>query len=100
MTQAGIISGSGTVTQQGSGTTTLSAVNIYSGLTRVDAGRLDITGSVAGAAQVTAGATLGGTGSVAGAVTVAAGGHLAPGDERRHADGRLAGAQPRLAARL
>ena len=35
--QDGIISGSGTVTQQGSGTTTLSAVNSYSGLTRVDA---------------------------------------------------------------
>jgi autotransporter-associated beta strand protein len=76
--QAGVISGSGTVTQQGSGRTTLSGINSYSGLTRIDAGRLDITGSVAGSAQVATGATLGGTGAVGGQVSIADGAHLTP----------------------
>ncbi|HEY5711418.1 MAG TPA: autotransporter-associated beta strand repeat-containing protein [Allosphingosinicella sp.] len=77
--QAGVISGSGAVSQQGSGRTTLSGTNSYSGLTRIDAGRLDITGSVAGSAGVATGATLGGTGAVAGQVSIADGAHLAPG---------------------
>lgn len=77
--QVGVISGSGTVTQQGSGTTTLRGINSYSGLTRVNAGRLNITGAVVSPAQVATGATLGGTGSIQGALTVDAGGHVAPG---------------------
>ena len=51
---AGIISGSGAVKQIGTGTTTLTATNTYSGTTTISAGTLQIgnggaTGSVAGA---------------------------------------------------
>ncbi|KQY35455.1 hypothetical protein ASD38_02545 [Caulobacter sp. Root487D2Y] len=80
LTQIAAISGSGALIQQGAGTTTLAGINTYSGLTSVNAGRLDISGSVAGAVQVAAGGTLGGSGgSIGGAVTVLAGGQVAPG---------------------
>ena len=75
-----MISGSGTVTHQGTGTTTLTAVNSYTGLTSVNAGRLDVDGVIAGSAQVAADATLLGSGSINGTVTVLAGGHLTPGE--------------------
>jgi fibronectin-binding autotransporter adhesin len=80
-TYAGVISGSGAVTQQGSGTTTLTGINSHTGLTSVDAGRLDIadTGVVAGPVRVAASATLGGRGGIGGGVTVVADGHVAPG---------------------
>src|SRR6187551_709105 len=76
----GAISGSGTLTHQGSGTTTLAAVNSYTGLTSVNAGQLDVDGVIAGSAQVAADATLLGSGSINGTVTVLAGGHLTPGE--------------------
>ena len=40
------ISGTGSVTQAGNGTTTLTGVNTYAGATTVDAGTLDVTGSI------------------------------------------------------
>jgi fibronectin-binding autotransporter adhesin len=45
LTIANIISGPGSVTQSGSGTTTLTAANTYSGLTTVSAGTLILSGS-------------------------------------------------------
>ena len=76
---AGVISGTGSVINQGAGRTTLSASNSYSGLTRVDAGRLDVTGSVVGPVEVATGAALGGTGAIGGQVSIADGAHLTPG---------------------
>jgi autotransporter-associated beta strand protein len=63
----------------GSGTFTLSGTNTYTGATTVNAGRLDVTGSIVSATTVNSGATLGGTGSINNSVTVNAGGTLAPG---------------------
>ena len=82
-TFAGIISGSGSVTQAGAGTTTLTGANIYGGATNVQAGTLLVDGNQSGATGVTTvqnGATLGGTGTLGGNVTVANGGALNPGD--------------------
>lgn len=79
LSYAGIISGTGTLNKQGAGALTLSGANTYTGATTVSAGRLLVTGSLAGLVQVNSGATLGGTGNIGGAVTVANGGTLAPG---------------------
>lgn len=59
----GLIQGEGSVRQQGTGTTVLTADNLYSGLTSVSQGTLQIgaggpTGSIAGPALIDAGATL------------------------------------------
>ncbi|MBS0452586.1 MAG: autotransporter outer membrane beta-barrel domain-containing protein [Proteobacteria bacterium] len=77
---AGVISGTGTVTQAGNGILNLTGENTYTGLTNVNSGVLAANGTVGGGAQVSAGATLRGTGTVAGQVTVADGGHLSPGN--------------------
>ncbi|MET3514418.1 autotransporter-associated beta strand protein [Pseudacidovorax sp. 1753] len=76
---AKVISGSGTVSQDGGGTTTLSGANTYTGNTSVNSGTLLVTGSTASgsAVSVAGSATLGGTGTVAGTVTVS--GTLSPG---------------------
>ncbi|WP_439596734.1 autotransporter outer membrane beta-barrel domain-containing protein [Falsiroseomonas sp.] len=81
LTLANVISGSGGVTQAGSGTLVLTGVNGYTGATRVDAGTMLVEGSIASSSGVTvgAGALLGGGGSLPG-VTVASGGSLAPGN--------------------
>ena len=68
----GVISGpNGSLLKTGAGTAILAGANTFPGTTTVQAGRLDLTGSLTGGASVQAGAALGGTGSVAGAVTVA-----------------------------
>ena len=78
-TLAGVISGSGDFHQDGTGTTTLSAVNLYTGATAINDGTLLVTGSILGSATtVHNGGTLGGTGTT-GAVNVANGGTLSPG---------------------
>jgi autotransporter-associated beta strand protein len=80
VTFGGIISGSGTITQAGSGKLTLSGANTYTGTTTVSSGNLCITGSISGSATtVSSGATLSGTGAT-GLVTVQNGGILQPGD--------------------
>jgi autotransporter-associated beta strand protein len=60
----------GSLTKTGLGTMVLSASNSYSGLTKVREGTLAVNGSIAGALQVDAGATLKGSGSIAGAATI------------------------------
>ncbi len=84
VTFAGVISGSGSVSQVGSGTTVLTGNNSYGGATTVSAGALFIDGdqsAATGATNVAAGATLGGVGVIGGNVSVANGGALAPGGQ-------------------
>ena len=73
------ITGSGSFTQAGAGTTTLTAVNTYTGATNVNAGALIINGiiSPSSATTVALGATLGGSGTI-GSATI--NGILAPGN--------------------
>lgn len=78
----GVISGAGGFAQSGTGTTTLSASNTYTGATAVNAGTLVVDGSIANSTTtVNSGATLGGEGRT-GAVEVLSGGTIAPGDNR------------------
>jgi fibronectin-binding autotransporter adhesin len=82
-TFGGAISGTGGVTQMGSGTTTLTSANTYTGATTVSGGTLLINGdqsAATGATTVQNGGTLGGTGTIGGDVTVANGGTLSPGN--------------------
>lgn len=77
-TYSGAMSGTGSLTKDGSGTVALSGANNYSGPTTVTGGTLLVTGSTgSGAVAVASGATLGGTGFVGGETTVE--GIVAPG---------------------
>jgi len=83
---ANVITGAGSVTQIGTGTTTLSAANTYSGGTSVTQGALlvtNTTGSATGTGSVStaSGTTLGGTGTISptGSGSVLIAGTLAPG---------------------
>jgi fibronectin-binding autotransporter adhesin len=82
VTFAGAISGSGSVSQVGSGVTVLTGNNSYGGPTTVSAGELFVAGdqsTATGPASVAAGATLGGVGVIGGNVSLANGATLAPG---------------------
>jgi fibronectin-binding autotransporter adhesin len=82
LTLAGAISGSGTLTQQGSGVTDLRGDNSYAGATAVSAGALLVNGNqsaATGATTVATGATLGGAGTIGGSVAIDNGAILAPG---------------------
>ena len=70
--------GSGGMTFQGTGTTTLSGANTYTGATAVNQGILNVSGSLAAgsAVSVASSATLIASGTVNGSVTVAAGAKL------------------------
>ncbi|CEJ12344.1 Outer membrane protein IcsA autotransporter precursor [bacterium YEK0313] len=79
----GVISGTGSVRQFGTGTTTLTGSNSYAGATSVEAGTLIVNGNQSAATGLTtvqSGATIGGTGTIGGDVTVAGGGTLSPGN--------------------
>ena len=74
-----LISGSTIVNKLGTGKTTLTANNTYTGITTVNAGTLSVNGSIASSTTtVNAGGTLGGTGTV-GTVNIN-GGTFAPGN--------------------
>jgi outer membrane autotransporter protein len=73
----GIISGSGALTQSGAGTLTLSGTDTYTGPTNVNAGTLNVTGSLLSTVNVNAGGTLIGTGPIGG-LNVGSGGTVAP----------------------
>jgi autotransporter-associated beta strand protein len=84
ITIANLMTGSGSFTQAGSGTVTLTAANTYSVGTTVASGTLllaNATGSATGPKPVTvdSGATLAGTGTATGTITVNSGGTLSPG---------------------
>jgi autotransporter-associated beta strand protein len=76
---SGAASGVGGLTKTGTGTLTLGGANAYLGGTQVNAGTLQLDGSVAGTVNVASGATLSGSGSAVGIVTIADGAHLAAG---------------------
>jgi len=69
-TSLGVISGTGTLTMQGSGDLILGGSNTYTGLTTVQTGTLTVNGSIDSDVFVALGATLAGTGNIFGTVTI------------------------------
>jgi fibronectin-binding autotransporter adhesin len=63
------LAGNGTLTKNTAGIVTLSGANTYLGATTVNAGRLDLAGSVTSNVTVAPGAGLGGEGSATGSIT-------------------------------
>ncbi|WP_294062682.1 autotransporter-associated beta strand repeat-containing protein [Sphingomonas sp.] len=81
-TLANVVSGTGTLTQSGSGTTLLTGANSYTGGTTVSAGQLYVDGdqtAATGAAVALSGTRLGGSGVIGGDVTIQDGAMLSPG---------------------
>jgi T5SS/PEP-CTERM-associated repeat protein len=74
------ISGVGTLTKSGAGTTTLTGTNTYTGATSLNAGTLYVNGAFASTVTVASGATLGGTGVTIAVANVLSGGSFAPGN--------------------
>ncbi|MDM0026257.1 autotransporter outer membrane beta-barrel domain-containing protein [Variovorax saccharolyticus] len=68
LTYAGIVSGTGSMSQQGPGLLILPGHHSYSGPTTVQQGALWVNGSIASATTVAAAGTLGGTGTIFGNV--------------------------------
>ena len=71
-----VIDGSGSVVKEALNVLTLTGASTYTGPTTVNAGRLQVEGSIASPVNVMSAATLGGNGSVG---TVVNGGHVSPG---------------------
>jgi len=81
----------GSLSKTGTGAWTLAGINTYTGTTKVSAGTLNVTGSLASGSAVTIGgqsgggatATLSGTGTISGSLTTSSAnsnvGHIAPG---------------------
>jgi autotransporter-associated beta strand protein len=67
------------ITKTGNGTLTLTGANLYTGATSVNAGRLQVNGSIGGSGVTVAGGRLGGTGADNAPLPAAAGGTVAPG---------------------
>jgi len=78
-TFSGTMSGTGGLTKVGGGAFTLTGASTYSGPTNVNAGILNVNGSLASTVFVNSGATLMGTGTI-GALNVGSGGTYAPGN--------------------
>ena len=78
VTYGGVISGTGSLTQAGSGQLTLTGTNTFTGGTTVNAGLLTVNGSLASGVNVLGGGSLGGTGTIGGNVTVS--GTISPGN--------------------
>jgi outer membrane autotransporter protein len=77
LTVANVISGSGSVAQNGGGNLILTGANLYTGPTAINSGTLSVNGSIVSDTTISNGGTLGGNGTV-GNVNVASGGVLAP----------------------
>ncbi|MEP7453366.1 autotransporter-associated beta strand repeat-containing protein [Phyllobacterium sp. SB3] len=76
----GAISGSGSVSQNGSGTTILTGdSSAFTGTTDVTSGRLRVDNNLGGDVNVAAGGQLGGNGTIGGNVDVASSATIAPG---------------------
>ena len=81
VTYAGVVSGSGSLTKQGTGSLNLTGTSSYTGATNVDVSSLFVNGQLGNTAvTVASGALLGGNGTILGGVTVLAGGTLSPGN--------------------
>ena len=76
---SGMISGTGGLTKVGSGMMLLTGANTYTGPTNINAGILDVNGSLASTVVVNAGGTLMGNGMIGG-LNVSGGGIVAPGN--------------------
>jgi len=76
---SGTISGGGGLTKIGSGMLLLAGANTYAGPTNINAGILNVNGSLASAVSVNAGGTLMGNGMIGG-LNVLSGGTIAPGN--------------------
>lgn len=70
--------GTGSLKKTGPGTLALSAANVYSGSTSIQAGTLDLTGSLASVTTVSGTGKLSGSGSISAAVTVQSGATISP----------------------
>jgi fibronectin-binding autotransporter adhesin len=77
-TFSGVISGTGGLTKTGTGTFTLSGANTFTGTATIDAGMLEVDGSLTSAVVVNTNASLGGSGTITGNITV--NGSIAPGN--------------------
>jgi T5SS/PEP-CTERM-associated repeat protein len=77
-TWSGVLDGAGGLAKDGPGMFTLSAANTYTGLTTVQQGKLNVTGSLAGDVLVQTGATLTGNGVTTGDLTTQPGGVISP----------------------
>ena len=74
---SGVMSGTGGLNKNGSGTFTMSGANTYTGTTNINAGTVSLTGSLASPTNIASGAVLMGTGIINGVVSNA--GLIAPG---------------------
>lgn len=89
-TFGGVTSGTGSLTQAGTGVLTLSNNQTYTGSTTIASGTLRVNGTLASTAvSVQSGATLGGTGTLQGVATLHIGGHLSPGSTAGNSPGTL-----------
>jgi autotransporter-associated beta strand protein len=78
-TFAGVMSGTGSFTKEGTGSLVLTAANTYTGTTTVNGGALYVNGSATSATTVNANGTLRGTGSITGTLSVNSTGTIWPG---------------------